>query len=188
MFEDLTNNDLNNERIKCASSYLNNKSKTCINTLIMFLMLETFTSVGVICGIIVIIRDQDLYLLTFIESILFVLFFKIIAKIILELLKIKKYREKIYSDINTLEIVESLIDADKKVDKIIAEQRAKQINQQKIRKEHQYKLDHPKCPNCNGYNTKRITTVNRAISVSVVGLASSKIGKSFECLDCKYKW
>lgn len=47
---------------------------------------------------------------------------------------------------------------------------------------------HPQCPMCNGNNTRRISTFNRGASIAAVGLASSKIGKQFECLDCKYKW
>lgn len=51
-----------------------------------------------------------------------------------------------------------------------------------------YKYDHPICPMCQSNNTRRITTLNRAVSVSMVGLASSKIGKQYECLKCKHKW
>ena len=47
---------------------------------------------------------------------------------------------------------------------------------------------HPKCPNCGGTNTKRISTVNRAASVATWGLASSKIGKQYECQSCRHKW
>jgi len=47
-----------------------------------------------------------------------------------------------------------------------------------------------KCPNCGASSTniKRITTLNRAISVNLVGIASDKIGKQFECNQCHYKW
>ena len=47
---------------------------------------------------------------------------------------------------------------------------------------------HPKCPQCGGRNTQRISTINRTISVATVGLASSKIGKQYECKNCKHKW
>lgn len=47
---------------------------------------------------------------------------------------------------------------------------------------------HPKCPNCGSTNTQRISTANRATSVAMVGLASSKIGKQYECKNCKHKW
>lgn len=48
--------------------------------------------------------------------------------------------------------------------------------------------EHPRCPMCHSTNTRRVTDAARAASVATLGLASSKIGKSFECLNCKYKW
>ena len=48
--------------------------------------------------------------------------------------------------------------------------------------------NHPKCPNCGSTNTVRITTANRMASVAAVGIASGKIGKQYECKNCKYKW
>lgn len=47
---------------------------------------------------------------------------------------------------------------------------------------------HPQCSICKGFNTRKITDAERVVSVAAIGLASSKIGKQFECLDCKYKW
>ena len=44
------------------------------------------------------------------------------------------------------------------------------------------------CPMCGSKKVKRIGTINRATSVATVGLASSKIGKQYECDDCKHKW
>lgn len=41
-----------------------------------------------------------------------------------------------------------------------------------------------KCPYCNTTNVKKISTVNRAISTSMVGIASSKIGKQWHCNNC----
>ena len=45
-----------------------------------------------------------------------------------------------------------------------------------------------KCPVCGSTNVKRISTLNRIVSVAAVGLASSKIGKQYECKNCKHKW
>ncbi len=45
-----------------------------------------------------------------------------------------------------------------------------------------------KCPNCGSTNTSSISTLNRAVSVATVGLASSKIGKTMQCKKCGYKW
>lgn len=46
----------------------------------------------------------------------------------------------------------------------------------------------PHCPTCGSTNVKRITTLNRAISIGVLGILSGKIGKNYECLDCKARW
>lgn len=46
----------------------------------------------------------------------------------------------------------------------------------------------PKCPMCGSSNTTQISTLNRAASVAAVGLASSKIGKQYQCKNCKHKW
>jgi len=46
----------------------------------------------------------------------------------------------------------------------------------------------PKCPTCGSTNIKRITTLDRAVSVGTLGLLSGKIGKNYECLNCKAKW
>lgn len=45
-----------------------------------------------------------------------------------------------------------------------------------------------KCPTCGSTNINNISTVNRTASLFVAGLASSKIGKQFECKNCGYKW
>ena len=46
----------------------------------------------------------------------------------------------------------------------------------------------PKCPTCGSTNLIRISGLNRAASVFMFGIASSKIGKQFECKNCGYKW
>lgn len=47
----------------------------------------------------------------------------------------------------------------------------------------------PPCPICGSKkNVQRISNVNRAVSVAALGLASSKIGKQYECTHCKHKW
>lgn len=46
----------------------------------------------------------------------------------------------------------------------------------------------PKCPTCGSTKIKRISTLNRAVSIGMLGIFSGKIGKSYECLDCKAKW
>lgn len=44
------------------------------------------------------------------------------------------------------------------------------------------------CPYCNSSNVTKIGTVNRAVSVGMFGLASSKIGKTHKCNDCGSTW
>ena len=46
----------------------------------------------------------------------------------------------------------------------------------------------PTCPTCGSTNVRPISTLNRAVSIGVFGLFSSKIGKNYECLNCKMKW
>lgn len=45
-----------------------------------------------------------------------------------------------------------------------------------------------KCPVCGSTRVNKISTANRAISVLAWGFASSKIGKQYECKNCKHKW
>lgn len=52
----------------------------------------------------------------------------------------------------------------------------------------EYNAKHPACPNCGSRKTERISTLNRSASVALTGLASSKIGKQYECKNCKHKW
>ena len=44
------------------------------------------------------------------------------------------------------------------------------------------------CPNCGSKKVKLIGTMNRAFSIHLFGLASSKIGKQYHCDDCKHNW
>ena len=46
----------------------------------------------------------------------------------------------------------------------------------------------PRCPTCGSTDLKKIDALDRAISVSFLGLASGKIGKSFKCNYCGYMW
>lgn len=45
-----------------------------------------------------------------------------------------------------------------------------------------------KCPVCCSTNIKKISSMGRFASVATFGLASSKIGKQYECKNCKHKW
>lgn len=41
------------------------------------------------------------------------------------------------------------------------------------------------CPYCKSTNTEKISTMSRAVSVSLVGAASGKLGKQWHCNNCK---
>lgn len=45
-----------------------------------------------------------------------------------------------------------------------------------------------KCPVCGSTNIKRLSNLNRGVSVAAWGAASAKIGKQYECNKCKHKW
>ena len=44
------------------------------------------------------------------------------------------------------------------------------------------------CPLCGSIDVYDISTVERAASVVIVGLASGKIGKQYKCQKCKHMW
>lgn len=46
----------------------------------------------------------------------------------------------------------------------------------------------PKCPYCKSYNIKRLDVIDRGLSIGLVGFASNKIGKSYQCKACKGTW
>lgn len=46
----------------------------------------------------------------------------------------------------------------------------------------------PYCPNCDSLLVQPIRAKKRFFSVGIFGLASDTIGKTMECLSCKYKW
>lgn len=45
-----------------------------------------------------------------------------------------------------------------------------------------------KCPTCGSTNVRHISALNRAASIGIFGIFSGKIGKNYECLNCKAKW
>lgn len=44
----------------------------------------------------------------------------------------------------------------------------------------------PNCPACGSTDIENISTLNRAVSTAMVGIASKKIGKQFHCKNCGY--
>ena len=43
----------------------------------------------------------------------------------------------------------------------------------------------PKCPICGSTDLKKLTALNRGTSAFMWGLGSNKIGKTYECRNCK---
>lgn len=67
------------------------------------------------------------------------------------------------------------------------------------RMENKVKLEHGKavleeknrvrrCPSCGSSNVSKIGVMNRAVSIQLWGLASSKIGKTHKCNHCGTTW
>ena len=50
--------------------------------------------------------------------------------------------------------------------------------------EYEERHPHVPCPYCHSANTEKISTMSRAVSVSLVGAASGKIGKQWHCKQC----
>lgn len=46
----------------------------------------------------------------------------------------------------------------------------------------------PKCPHCHSANIQKIGTLERAGSITMLGVFSKKINKSFKCKSCGYTW
>ena len=46
----------------------------------------------------------------------------------------------------------------------------------------------PTCPTCGSTNVRPISTAKKATGFVLAGVFSSNFGKSYECLQCKYKW
>lgn len=64
-------------------------------------------------------------------------------------------------------------------------ERATEINKAK---EHQRLHEGYKCPNCGQHAGHPIGSVSKGVSIGFWGLASDKIGKTYECYNCKYMW
>lgn len=43
----------------------------------------------------------------------------------------------------------------------------------------------PKCPICGSPNLKKLDALDRGFSVFMLGLGSNKIGKTYQCKNCK---
>lgn len=89
---------------------------------------------------------------------------------------------------------EPLVSRDHLVDAFTEQGKERQRNIEESRREEREKAltaksaNIPKCPTCGSTNIKHISTLNRAVSIGILGIFSGKIGKNYECLDCKARW
>lgn len=44
------------------------------------------------------------------------------------------------------------------------------------------------CPMCGSKKVIKITNADRVVSAAALGIASGKIGKQYECANCKHRW
>lgn len=66
------------------------------------------------------------------------------------------------------------------------EQQAKNFVQ--IQKEQDKQNCVPTCPICGSTNVNKISMTSRVVSTGLLGLASSKIGKTYKCNNCGSTW
>lgn len=110
------------------------------------------------------------------------------------------------------EIFQQTAKCNPEFDQTAYEKRIEEIRQQEIQKEECKRIEYnewlkqkakseqaaarraaeqanvPRCPTCGSTDLKKIDALDWAISVSFLGLASGKIGKSFKCNHCGYMW
>lgn len=101
---------------------------------------------------------------------------------------IPKCRDKLEAAQHDISAYDKVVEQQKKE---AEERKQEQERINKAMREHEEAVkaaQHPRCPMCGSTNTERISTLNRATSVAMVGLASSKIGKQYQCNNCKHKW
>ena len=93
-------------------------------------------------------------------------------------------------------------DLRKKQEQMIKDEEAKRVEEEIERIRQQKELireqlelqemmdrdDYLKCPVCGSHNIRKIGSFERGFSVALLGLISDKIGKTFECQSCGYKW
>ena len=120
--------------------------------------------------------------------------FILLLIIVLPIILISKYKE--YSiDVDTYN--EMVVDFDRykktEKEKVIQQYKNKATEDINGKIEYNYNYSTPKvnkvkCPACGSTNCKGISALNRTVSVATMGIASSKIGKQFECNNCGYKF
>lgn len=83
------------------------------------------------------------------------------------------FDSELYNDLITKEYKSSL------------EREAREIQRQK---EIESNKNKPHCPTCNSTNIRKIPTGKKISGGLMFGLFSNNVRKTYECLNCKYKW
>ena len=171
LFENI---DSSQKRKWDALKYLNEKKSKAVRKLVFWSILF------VLCVIFAFLTKMVMVVICAIASLI------VILEILLK--EMPDIRQKINDVEYEIDEVEQEIEIEKE---ILAKQQADLIRLEKDRQsaiQAKQAYDHPECPMCKSHNTRRISTANRALSIATVGLASSKIGKQYECINCKHKW
>ena len=99
------------------------------------------------------------------------------------------------------QFIDEYIKSSPEFDQYLFDHRDEDLNNRRM--ENEAKLEHGKavlegrnkgnkygveCPYCHATNVSRIGFINRAVSTGLLGLASSKIGKTYKCNNCGSTW
>lgn len=101
---------------------------------------------------------------------------------------LKEEQERIQNAIDNFETVKQ-----RKVElyrQILIKQKEKKLDNLKARNtvQHEKEPSGIHCPMCGSISFDKISTLNRVVSVELVGLASGKIGKQYKCKKCGHMW
>lgn len=62
------------------------------------------------------------------------------------------------------------------------------INDNQQIQRQQFLQNQPKCPTCGSTNIEKLSFTKKAISIGGLGILSNKIGKTYQCKNCKATW
>ena len=74
---------------------------------------------------------------------------------------------------------------DEEYEKFQKESYKKGVEKEEAKKYNNYMIE---CPICHSKKVRSISNTERAVSVTALGLASSKIGKQYECTNCHHRF
>ena len=96
----------------------------------------------------------------------------------------------VLSDESEKEFIENVIKASPNFDQSAWDRRVywEEYDDNLSERIRQEQANQPKCPYCGSTNISKIGVVSRAVSVGLLGLASSKIGKTHKCNKCGSTW